>query len=172
MEARTSAIGSHDIPVAITLHRRGQGLRADDWTITGILCGERFARQRPECTPMREDADGQHLLWAGFRVRFDAAKAADYMLNLNTEPPQVFAICRLEDGGQLVPLAVTVSLDEAQNLEATDLRDARDLVLRVDMPGAIGVPLIDFVNTHYEPPRRKGGRKGPRRERGPDHADR
>lgn len=164
MEARTHAIATEEIPVALALHRRGTGAQPADWRITGVLAGARFARARPEMAPMREDADGLHLLWSGFRIRFDPAKADDYMLNLNTDPPQVFAICRFDPATGLEPVSVTVSLDEAQNLEATDLRDAGDLVLRAEMPAGIGLRLVEFVNTHYVPRRRKGGRKGPRRE--------
>ncbi len=154
------------LPVAVMIGCPGgePAKSARNWQITGVIAGQQFAADQVQCSQVRSGPDAELYLWRGFSLRLRPAQAADYALNLGSGNPRVFVIARFEPGFGLRPLQVTVSLDEAQNLDTTELRSADELVLNAPMPGEVGLWVEDFVNTHYQP-RRKGGKRGKRRSK-------
>lgn len=146
------------LPVALVVARPpptggGRGL-----VLAGVVAGTRFACATRSCTPIRSGPDGEHLLWQGFDVALRREQAGDYALNLGSPTPSIFVLCR-RNGTDLEPEAVTVSLDEAQGLDSTELRSAEWEVLRAPLPPEIGRWMAEFVERHYEPPRRGKGRR-------------
>jgi hypothetical protein len=154
--------GGEGLPVALAMHVRAPGDCIEHWRVDGVLAGAAFAAPARGMQVLREDSAGRHLLWRGFVLRFDPLRSADYVLNLNNEEPRLFVIARYDPATGLQPLQVTASLDEAQALDSTDLRDAGEHVLSVPMPPDIGVRLAAFTQEHYRPPERKGRRRRPR----------
>ncbi|MCC5857740.1 MAG: DUF3305 domain-containing protein [Ectothiorhodospiraceae bacterium] len=150
------------LPVSVMIGSPGgEGASlARNWRVTGVIAGERFASDRVECSQVRSGPDGDLYLWRGFRLRLRPSQAGDYALNLGSGEPRVFVIARFEEDAGLRPLQLTVSLDEAQNLDTTELRSPEELVLSAPMPAEVGRWVEDFVNTHYQPrKRRKRGKK-------------
>lgn len=155
--------GGEGLPVAIAMHVTPPGDRIDHWRVEGVLSGAAFAATQRHMQVLRDDGRTRHLLWRGFTLRLDPLRSADYVLNLNHDTPRLFVVARFVAGSGLEPLQVTASLDEAQSLDATDLRDADEHVLGLPMPADIGQRVAAFTREHYQPPPRKGRRRqGPR----------
>lgn len=163
-----AATWSHDaiLPVALMIASPPPEHAADAmlWHVTGVVVGEHFASPTRECTKVRSGPHGDMFLWRGFSLRLRPAQAEDYALNLGSDRPEVFVIGRFAADGGFEPWEVTVSLDRAQNLDATDLRGAEDVVLAAPMPDEVGVWLEAFVNAHYVP-RKRGKGRGKRRSK-------
>lgn len=151
-------LGGAGIPVAVAMHVRLPGTRLADWRLSGILSGGAFGGERQRQL-LREDEHGRHLLFRGLRLRLDPLRAADYVLNLNNQVPRLFVVLRFDADTGAEPLQVTASLDEAQALDTTELRDADEHVVSVPMPPEVGVQVAEFTRTHYRPPERKGRRR-------------
>ncbi len=148
------------LPVAVVVATGSDG----KVEVQGVVAGKRFASAERSVTRMRSGPEGTLDLWSGYRLRLHKDQAEAYYLNIRADAPTIFVIGRHEPEG-FAPQVVTVSLDEAQNLDATELRDPRDAIFRVAMPGEIYRWVEAFVLNHYEP-RRKGGKgRGKRRSR-------
>lgn len=135
------------------------------WQVSGVVVGEQFAAASREGVCVRSGPEGELFLWRGFALRLRASQADDYALNLGGDRPEVFVVARFDPVRGVEPLEVTVSLDDAQKLDATELRGADELVLSAPMPPEVGRWLEDFVAAHYQPRARKGKGRGKRRSK-------
>jgi len=124
------------------------------WKALGLVAGEQFASPAPERRPMRTGPEGDLFLWTGFTCRLHPAHTDDYAYNLQSDTPGVYIIVRTADRS-FRPCSVTLSLDEAQNTDATDLRSADDTVLTVPMPPEVYRWVERFILDHHVPKRRK-----------------
>lgn len=134
------------------------------WHVTGVVVGEQFASEQRSGVCVRSGSTGKLYLWRGFRLRLHPAQAEDYALNLGGDRPEVFVISRFDPNTGVEPLEVTVSLDQAQSLDSTELRSADEIVLSAPMPAEVGRWLEAFVTAHYQP-RRKGKGRGKKRSK-------
>ena len=159
---------SHDavLPVAVMIAAPEDALARDPllWKVSGVVVGEQFAADARSGVMVRSGPGGNLYLWRGFSLRLRATQAEDYALNLGADSPEVFVIARFDPETGVEPLQVTVSLDEAQNLDSTELRAADEIVLSAPMPAEVGRWVEAFVVQHYEP-RRKGKGRGKRRSK-------
>lgn len=167
-DGKDDATWSHDavLPVAVMIFSPG-GERAVDpmlWQVTGVVVGAQFASTVREGSRVRSGPDGELFLWRGFSLRLRPGQAEDYALNLGGDRPEVFVIARFDPERGVEPLEVTVSLDQAQGLDCTELRSAEEIVLSAPMPPEVGRWLEDFVAVHYQP-RRKGKGRGKKRSK-------
>lgn len=154
------------LPVAVMVFGPA-GEQAGDpllWHVTGVVVGEQFASATREGVRVRSSAAGSLYLWRGFSLRLHPAQAEDYALNLGGDRPEVYVIARFDPDTGMEPLQVTVSLDQAQALDATELRSPDEVVLSTEMPGEVFVWLEAFVAEHYQP-RKKGKGRGKRRSK-------
>ncbi|SEO67025.1 Protein of unknown function [Aquisalimonas asiatica] len=140
------------LPAAVIIAQAASG-RAE---ANGVVVGKRFATERRQSTCIRSAEEGSLYMWSGYHLQLRKAQAEAYYLNIRGDSPSVFVVGRNGADG-FVPERLTVSLDEAQNLDATELRDAGETVMRVAMPAEVYRWVEGFVLKHYEP-RRKGGK--------------
>ncbi|MEX0730843.1 MAG: DUF3305 domain-containing protein [Aquisalimonadaceae bacterium] len=155
--------GSESIlPVSVMTGHLDNERGVRGWRVMGVVVGDRFASDDVRSLRMRSGPEGDLYLWMGFSLRLRIPKATDYSLNIMAERPSAYVIARHEDDG-LRPLHVTVSLDEAQNLDATDLRDSSEQVYPVVMPPEVYRWVEEFVLEHYVPHKRK--RRGKKRSK-------
>ncbi|WP_421621372.1 DUF3305 domain-containing protein [Alkalilimnicola ehrlichii] len=157
-ESAATLDGRRELPVAVVMAEVIRGETWGGWPV-GVVAGGRFAAAEPSRTLMREGPDGRQWLWQGFRLRLRPQDAGDYALNLGSDRPTVFVVCKRVADGELRPLSTTVSLAEAQDLDAPELRDHSEQVYRVAMPGEVYHWVEHFVLDHYQPRRRKGKRR-------------
>lgn len=132
------------------------------WQALGVVAGQQFDAPRVERRLMRSGDDGDMFLWVGFRCRLHPAHTDDYAYNLQGETPGVYIVVSTHDDG-FRPRQVTLSLDEAQNTDATDLRSADETVLTVPMPPEVYRWVEHFVLDHHVPKKRKA--RGKKRSR-------
>jgi hypothetical protein len=147
--------GESVLPVSVITTCSGETNRPRNWAVGGVVVGERFASDTVSCLTMRSGPEGELYLWKGFSLRLRPAQANDYALNINTPHPSIYVVADRDESGRLRPLSTTVSLDEAQNLDATDLRDAGQQVFSVAMPPEVYRWVEHFVLDHYQPKQRK-----------------
>lgn len=160
------ATWTHDavLPVAVMI-ASPSGASASDpllWQVSGVVVGAHFASAAREGSRVRSGPGGDLFLWRGFSLRLRPDQAEDYALNLGSDRPEVFVIGRFDPVEGFEPFEVTVSLDDAQKLDSTELRATDEIVLSAPMPPEVGRWLEDFVVVHYQP-RRKGKGRGKRR---------
>lgn len=134
-----------------------------DWRVVGVLTGERFESSFREKRLLRGDVDADWLLWVGFQVRLEPAEVEDYVLNLSHEQPSAYVVTRQDAEHGLVPVEVTLSLGQAQLMDATDLRSSAESVHAVPMPPELGHWLAAYSEQHYQPRVRKA--RGKRRSK-------
>lgn len=153
-DGKRSAGWSEDdvLPAAVVIARTAAG-RSE---VNGVVVGRRFASESRHSMCIRPGEEASLYLWTGFSLRLRRPLAEDYYLNIRGDVPSVFVIGRLQEDG-FIPERVTVSLDEAQDLDATESRRADETVKRTAMPPEVYQWVEGFVLNHYEP-RRKGGR--------------
>lgn len=158
---------AHDavLPVAVMVAAPAPEHAADPmlWKIAGVVVGRQFASATRQSQCVRSGPNGALYLWRGFSIRLHPAQADDYALNLGSEEPEVFVIARFDAERGVEPLEITVSLDHAQNLDATELRASNEMVLSTSMPAELGRWMETFILEHYRP-RKKSGR-GKRRSK-------
>jgi len=150
-------------PVGVVIVAPRHSVRMADWRVAGVLTGERFAAQQRERRLLRSGPDADWLLWVGFEVRLEASEVEDYVLNLSHEQPSVYVVTRWEAVRGLVPVEVTLSLGQAQQMDATDLRSSEESVHAVPMPAELGHWLAAYSEQHHEPRVRKA--RGKRRSK-------
>jgi hypothetical protein len=165
--AAVAELDAAEFPIAVVLGHTARDPTGGGWRVLGVLVGQRFASPERRRTLIRSGPEGEQYLWTGFRLTLRKELVPDYILNVSAERPAVFVVCQRSPEHALVPVEITVSLDEAQCLDATDLRDGSDEVLQAPMPPEVFRWLEQFVRHNYrppEPPRRKrdGGRRGAR----------
>lgn len=153
------------LSVAVMVGHLGADGDQRQWRVMGVVAGEQFASETVTCRQMRSGPDGDLFLWSGFRVRLRREQCDDYAYNLQGECPGIYVIARHDDQGALRPLVVTISLDEAQNLDATDLRSPDDSVFTVPMPPEVYRWVEHFVLDHYVPKKKRGKGRGKQRSR-------
>lgn len=165
--AVSPSVWTHDavLPVAVMIAAPAPDQAADPmlWKVAGVVVGQQFACATRESQCVRSGPNGALYLWRGFSIRLHPAQAEDYALNLGSEEPEVFVIARFDADRGVVPLEITVSLDHAQNLNATELRASNEMVLSASMPAELGRWMESFIVEHYRP-RKKSGR-GKRRSK-------
>jgi len=117
-------------------------------------------------TPSREAAVSQQLgttswIWKGYAVHLHEDAGESYWYNLMSETPKVFVVCTVADDdeddldeGELRPLLVTASQDEALGHMETD-----DVVFSMSMPPEIEVNVERFVVATYQPVIKKKRRR-------------
>ncbi len=127
--------------------------------VSGVVSGVRFSGDNPRRQLVRDGGDLKLYLWTGFHFRLHRRYVDDYALNVRNQPPVAFVVYRLTRPEELEPFMVTVSMDEAQKLDAPELRDADEHVARVVMPPEIYRWVEEFVLDHYEPRKPKGRRR-------------
>lgn len=154
------------LPVAVMIAAPADEHAADRllWHVSGVVVGEQFTSDKRSGVCVRSGPAGKLFLWRGFRLRLHPAQAEDYALNLGSDSPEIFVISRFDPETGVEPLEVTVSLDQAQNLDSTELRSADEIVLSAPLPAEVGRWLEAFVTTHYLP-RRKGKGRGKKRSK-------
>nr|WP_282571231.1 DUF3305 domain-containing protein [Methylonatrum kenyense] len=142
------------LPVGVVVGHLGTDPANRRWKALGVVVGAQFASSTPERRPMRSGSDGDLFLWTGFDCRLHPAHTDDYAYNLQGEQPGVYVIVRSSDQ-VFQPRSVTLSLDEAQNTDATDLRSPDDTVHTVPMPPEVYRWVEGFILDHHVPKRRK-----------------
>lgn len=156
--------GLKHLPIAVVIGHMGSANDASqrdarEWQVMGIVAGERFASDAVTSRQMRSGPDGDLYLWTGFRLRLHPDHCQDYAYNLQAERPGVYVVTRRVAGGGLRPMHTTVSLDEAQNLDATDLRSPDESVVTVQMPPEVYRWVEHFIlDNHVHVPRKNKGR--------------
>lgn len=155
-------VGESVLPVSVMTGHLDDGKGVRGWRVMGVVVGERFASDQVRSVRMRSGPEGDLFLWMGFSLRLRVSQATDYSLTITAAKPCAYVIARHEEDG-LRPLHVTVSLDEAQNLDATDLRDSSEQVYSVAMPPEVFHWVEEFVLTHYVPRKKKN--KGKKRSK-------
>lgn len=147
--------GARVVPVGVMV--------ASEWAseawhhrVQGVVSGQRFAGDRPSKQLMRDGETLRLYLWTGFRLHLYRRYVNDYALNIRNDAPSVFVVHRRPGPDGLEPFAVTVSMDEAQKLDAPELRDPDEHISKVPMPPEVYRWVEEFVLDHYEPPKRKG----------------
>lgn len=143
------------LPVSVIVGREAALPEGEQWRVQGVVIGQRFASEEIRCLRMRSGPEGDLYMWMGYQLRLRKASVEDYAYNVNSPTPTVFVVAKQDDEEGLRPLHVTVSLDEAQNLDATNLRNVDELVSRVAMPPEVFRWLERFVLDHYVPRKRK-----------------
>lgn len=127
--------------------------------VDGVLSGARFAGDRRQRQLMRDGDTLKLYLWTGFKLHLRKRYVDDYALNVRNDPPSVYVVHRIPAPGELEPFLVTVSMDEAQKLDAPELRDPEEHVTGVPMPPEVYRWVEEFVLDHYEPRKPKGKRR-------------
>lgn len=150
------------LPASVMVIRESSDNR-DIWRVSGVVVGQRFASEQIRGLRIRSGPGGDIYMWQGYRLRLRRQHVNDYVLNVNSETPELFVVARQESEG-LRPLLVTLSLDEAQNLDATDLRSVEETVHHVPMPPEVFRWLEQFVAEHYVP-RKRRRKRGKRRSK-------
>lgn len=140
------------LPAAVIIAQNASG-RAQ---VNGVVVGKRFAADERRSTCIRSGDEGSLYMWSGYHLQLRKAQAEAYYLNIRGDAPSVFVIGRAGKE-RFEPERLTVSLDEAQNLDATELRAVGETVMRAEMPAEVYRWIEGFVLKHYEP-RRKGGK--------------
>lgn len=151
--------GTNQLPISVVVGHLDRGDGARRWEVMGVVAGEQFASDTISSRQMRSAPDGDLFLWSGFRLRLRADKCQDYAYNLQGEHPGVYVIARQDADEALRPLRATVSLDEAQDLDATDLRSVEEAVYTVAMPPELYRWVEHFVlDNHVHVPKKQKGR--------------
>lgn len=150
--------GARVIPVGVMV---ASELGPDGWSshVQGVVSGQRFAGERPEKQLMRDGETLQLHLWTGFVLHLYRRYVNDYALNVRNDSPSVFVVHRFPQPGDLQPFMVTVSMDEAQKLDAPELRAPDEYVSRIPMPPEVYRWVEEFVLDYYEPKKPKGQRR-------------
>ena len=154
----TSYHGMQSIPVGLMMASE----RVDgQWRsrVDGVLAGARFEAEQPQRELVRDGETLRLYLWKGFRLHLRKRYVDDYSLNIRNEPPAVFVVGRYTAPGELQPFLVTLSMDEAQKLDAPELRDPDEHVVQAPMSPEIYRWLEEFVLDHYQPRKPKGKRR-------------
>jgi len=146
-----------NIPVAVVLARKEisrSGWKILNWEGVAVLAGERFAAGETR-RQLLSEADGvAQYLWDGLRLELYRDAAETYWFNLTATEPSLFIICSEEEGGELLPIAVTADHDQSTSATEADCK-----VFAVPIPAEVIPQLEEFVMTHFKPPKRRKRRR-------------
>lgn len=146
-----------NIPVAVVLARKEvsrSGWTVLNWEGVAVLAGESFAAGEARRQLLREvDGVGQYL-WDGLRLELYRDAAETYWFNLTGTEPSLFIVCTEEEGGELLPIAVTADHDQSTSAVEADCK-----VFAVPIPAEIIPQLEEFVMTHFKPQKRRKRRR-------------
>ena len=154
VDHQTGWSGKARLPVSVMVGHLANDDGGRAWRVMGVVVGQRFASDGIRSMRMRSGPEGDLFLWSGFTLCLVPRKVESYAYNINSDTPCVYVVARQEEDG-LRPLQVTVSLDDAQNLDATDLRDVNEQVFKVAIPPEVYRWVERFVLDHYVPRKRK-----------------
>lgn len=157
--------GDSVLPVSVIVGHLAQPDHGRRWVVQGVVVGQRFASADIRCLRIRSGPEGELFMWSGFTLRLRPTQADDYALNINSGQPRVYVVSKPGVDDQPQPFLTTVSLDEAQHLDAPELRDVSHRVSPVAMPPEIYRWVEHFVLDHYRPKQRKARGRGKQRSR-------
>lgn len=116
------------------------------WQVEGVVAGEQVDHGDGEPRQIHNEV----WLWPGLEVSLHKDQAESYYMNLVSEKPSVFLVCTHTPEGQLKPVLVTLSFDEAAAYEEGD-----QVIADAPMPAEIYQWLEAFVVAHYVPEKRR-----------------
>jgi hypothetical protein len=124
----------------------------DQWSVIGLLPAQ--ASQRFEKTMLRDDGHLSQYSWSGYDVALYLDDVESYHFNLEGESPSIFVIGEYADAedetGEIVPLLVTLSYDEAASYMETD-----SPIFNLPIPGEIQLWVEQYVLDNYRPVEKK-----------------
>ena len=107
-----------------------------------------------ERTTLQDDGHLSQYSWRGYDVALYLDDIESYHFNLEGESLWIFVIGEYADAedeaGEIVPLLVTLSYDEAASYMETD-----SLVFNLPIPGEIQLWVERYVLDHYRPVEKK-----------------
>lgn len=146
------------IPLGAVLARREisrSGWALVHWDGVAVLAGERFAAGHARRQLLHTGEEGAQYLWDGLRLELFRDAAETYWFNLTGGKPSLFIICSEEEGGELLPIAVTADHDQSTSAVEADYK-----VFAVPIPPEVLPQIEEFVMTHFKPePKRKRRRE-------------
>ena len=124
----------------------------DHWSVTGLLPAQ--ASKGFERTTLQDDSHLSLYSWRGYDVALYLNDIESYHFNLEGESLWIFVIGEYADAedeaGEIVPLLVTLSYDEAASYMETD-----SLVFNLPIPGEIQLWVERYVVDDYRPVEKK-----------------
>jgi hypothetical protein len=103
--------------------------------------------------------DGQEYLFRGLAVKLEREEAEGYYLNLTSAAPKLFVLWRMREA-LATPEHVTVSYNEGARWA-----DGGEQVDGVALPLELSPWMAEFVDRHYRPEPKKGGRYASNKDR-------
>ncbi|MDM5147981.1 DUF3305 domain-containing protein [Candidatus Persebacteraceae bacterium Df01] len=104
---------------------------------------------------LQQSDDNQRIaVWHGIPLVLQKESAESYWANLSSPHPQLFVICREEEGSGTEPIRVTASGEEAAGHGEVD-----DRVFATPLPVWLGTILEQFVVKYYQPQPKKVRRR-------------
>ena len=142
-------------PVTVIVERKRRDDKPwsiDHWSVIGLLPAQ--ASKGFERTTLRDDGNLSQYSWRGYDVALYLDDIESYHFNLEGESPWIFVIGEYADAedeaGEIVPLLVTLSYNEAASYMETD-----SLVFNLPIPGEIQLWVERYVLDHYRPVEKK-----------------
>ena len=159
-ESRTDQrVPSERFPVTVIVERKRRDDKPwgiDCWSVIGLLPAQ--ASKGFERTTLRDDGTLSQYSWRGYDVALYWNDIESYHFNLEGESPWIFVIGEYADvedeSGEIVPLLVTLSYDEAASYMETD-----SLVFNLPIVGEIQLWVERYVLDHYRPVEKKKGKR-------------
>jgi len=142
-------------PVTVIVERKRRDDKPwsiDYWSVIGLLPAQ--ASKGFEKTILRDDGNLSQYSWRGYDVALYLDDVESYHFNLEGESPSIFVIGEYADAedetGEIVPLLVTLSYDEAASYMETD-----SPIFNLPIPGEIQLWVEQYVLDHYRPVEKK-----------------
>ena len=142
-------------PVTVIVERKRRDDKPwsiDYWSVIGLLPAQ--ASKGFEKTMLRDDGNLSQYSWRGYDVALYLDDVESYHFNLEGESPSIFVIGEYVDAedetGEIVPLLVTLSYDEAASYMETD-----SPIFNLPIPGEIQVWVEQYVLDNYRPLEKK-----------------
>ena len=124
----------------------------DHWSIIGILPST--PADHFEKSVLREELTLAQYRWCGYEVELYSDDLESYYFNLQGNSPSLFVICEYADPedetGEIVPLLVTLSYDEAASYMEAD-----NPVFSLPIPTEMHAWVERYVIEHYRPEEKK-----------------
>ena len=143
-----------DFPISVVMQRKSIEDNiwiAEKWEVEAIVAGGENEASVPRRRITRIGQDSEMYIWSNYQITLYKDEVESYYFNIITDTPYVFVSCRDENAnGQLVPVSVSVSYDEAGSHMEMD-----DQVFQVPMPPEIYRWVEAFVINNYVPVKKK-----------------
>ena len=124
----------------------------DYWSLIGLVPAQ--SSKGFEKTMLRDDGHLSQYSWRGYDVALYLDDVESYHFNLDGESPSIFVIGEYADAedetGEMVPLLVTLSYDEAASYMETD-----SPMFNLPIPGQIQLWVGQYVLDDYRPVEKK-----------------